>query len=258
MTDHISVLSLNMHKGMTPLNRRLTVHQLGDMLQQHNSDIVFLQEVQGLHHRRASKFENWPAAGHAAYLAECLAKEGIYGGNAFYPYGHHGNALICGFRLISWRNIDISENRLEKRGMLHCVYELPVSKIRLHAICVHLNLLAHDRRKQVARLVEEIQHHVPSGEPLIMAGDFNDWRNEASYVLSHDLGLTEVFQHLHGHLARSFPARWPLLPLDRIYVKHVKIEQASVGKDKLWARLSDHLPLMAKVNVQKGQQTAKS
>jgi len=53
----------------------------------------------------------------------------------------------------------------------------------------------------------------------LIAGDFNDWRNQMSRVLESELDVHDVF-HLHdGSPARSFPARLPMFRLDRIYVR---------------------------------------
>lgn len=60
-----------------------------------------------------------------------------------------------------------------------------------------------------------------------------------------DLGLQEIFHHLHGHYARSFPARFPLLSLDRIYVRGLVPHHAEVLRGAPWGALSDHLPLAA-------------
>jgi endonuclease/exonuclease/phosphatase family metal-dependent hydrolase len=43
---------------------------------------------------------------------------------------------------------------------------------------------------------------------VIIAGDFNDWRQRADALLE-PCGLREVFAEHHGKPARSFPARLP-------------------------------------------------
>ena len=60
---------------------------------------------------------------------------------------------------------------------------------------------------------------VPPDAPLVVAGDFNDWRGRAPMRCSR-LRPTEVFRSANGRHARTFPARWPLLRLDRIYVRN--------------------------------------
>ena len=72
---------------------------------------------------------------------------------------------------------------------------------------VHLNLLGRDRTKQLKALRQRIETLVPTDEPLIIAGDFNDWRQQACKVFTEELALREVFESLHGMPARSF-AKW--------------------------------------------------
>ena len=60
MTSPLHIASYNIHKGLSQFNRRLTVHELRDRLGTLGTDIVFLQEVQGSHGQRASRFQHWP------------------------------------------------------------------------------------------------------------------------------------------------------------------------------------------------------
>jgi endonuclease/exonuclease/phosphatase family metal-dependent hydrolase len=60
-------------------------------------------------------------------------------------------------------------------------------------------------------------------------------------------GLQEAFEHLHGRVARTFPSRWPLLPVDRIYLRNARIEAARVLTGRPWSHLSDHAPLLARI-----------
>jgi len=81
---------------------------------------------------------------------------------------------------------------------------------------------------------------VPADAPLIIAGDFNDWRNRARSLLAHELQLHEVHEASHGRLALSYPAGMPLLRMDRIYVRGLKIQHCNVHA---WRKISDHAAL---------------
>jgi endonuclease/exonuclease/phosphatase family metal-dependent hydrolase len=81
----------------------------------------------------------------------------------------------------------------------------------------------------------------------VVAGDFNDWRERACALLAQDAGLEEVYATAHGRSARSFPARWPLLRLDRIYVRNVVSHRPFDLPRDPWSRLSDHAPLAAEI-----------
>jgi endonuclease/exonuclease/phosphatase family metal-dependent hydrolase len=84
---------------------------------------------------------------------------------------------------------------------------------------------------------------------VIAAGDFNDWRRRAHHVLEQGAGMHEVFVQAHGKAARTFPARFPLLPLDRIYVRNAIGHAPVVLPIKPWSHLSDHAPLAAEIEL---------
>ena len=56
----------------------------------------------------------------------------------------------------------------------------------------------------------------------------------------------EVYAAAHGRPARTFPARSPLLRLDRIYVKNARHRPVATQRAD-WSRLSDHAPLAAEI-----------
>lgn len=57
---------------------------------------------------------------------------------------------------------------------------------------------------------------------MIIAGDFNDWKSHGNRTLGLQRDLHEAFERHHGHLARTYPARLPLLRLDRIYLRNAE------------------------------------
>jgi endonuclease/exonuclease/phosphatase family metal-dependent hydrolase len=129
------------------------------------------------------------------------------------------------------------------------VLQVPGSELEVHAICVHLGLQEAHRRKQLDLLCARIRNDIPSDAPLLVAGDFNDWRLKASAILSKGAGMREVFVHAHGQSAKTFPARKPLLRLDRIYVRNAKVHRPIVLPRKPWSHLSDHAPLAAEISL---------
>src|SRR5688572_8617171 len=209
---NLRVLSLNAHKGFTLFNRRFVLQELREAVRAVAADLVFLQEVVGAHAHHARRHKNWPAVPQYEYLADTLWTDHAYGRNAVYPHGDHGNALLSRYPIRFHRNHDASLGSGESRGFLHCVLELPGGM--LHAICVHLGLRERDRRQQLDLLCGLIEREVPPDAPLIVAGDFNDWRRRAHERLQQCAGLHEVFVTATGQPARTFPARWPLLALD--------------------------------------------
>jgi endonuclease/exonuclease/phosphatase family metal-dependent hydrolase len=239
------VLSVNAHKGFGFLNRRLILYELREAVRSVAADLVFLQEVIGENALHARRHSNWPTTSQYEYLADTLWTEHAYGRNAVYPHGDHGNAMLSRFPIRYHRNHDVSIDGHEARGFLHCVLDVPGAAAPLHAICVHLGLREAHRRHQLDRLCRLIERDVPAGEPLIVAGDFNDWRAQAHGRLSRCAGLQEVFVVATGQAAKTFPARWPMLRLDRIYARNAHASRPLVLPGRPWSHLSDHTPLAA-------------
>jgi endonuclease/exonuclease/phosphatase family metal-dependent hydrolase len=239
----LRIATYNIHKGFPFLNRRLAVHDLRERLRAFAADLVFLQEVHGAHHRHAARYENWPAAPQYEFLADTVWPNYAYGRNSVYDDGHHGNAILSRFPILSWENEDISSGGYERRGMLHCEVHPPHWPEPLHCVCVHLGLWGRHRGQQIEKVRRRIERLVPPSAPLIVAGDFNDWRFRVTHQLAHPLNLHEVFELMKGRPARSFPAMLPVMSLDRIYVRGLRVEDAAVHQGRPWARISDHAAL---------------
>ena len=241
-----NVLTLNAHMGFNLFRRRFVLPELREAIRSVSADVVFLQEVLGEHAHYAKQHLNWPQGPQYEFLADTLWPQFAYGRNAAYPHGHHGNATLSKFPILRYENRDISIHGHEERGLLHCVLGLPDTAIELHAICVHLGLLESHRQQQLSLLCEILDAEVPADAPLIVAGDFNDWRRRGHPVLAR-CGLQEVFLQHHGALPRTYPARWPLLPVDRIYVRNVRGVEPRVLTSQPWSHLSDHAPLLVRI-----------
>ncbi len=240
----LHVTTFNIHKGFSQFNRRMMVHELRERLRQLNPDIVFLQEVQGLHLGHAENHADWPDSPQHEFLAEDVWSAAAYGRNMVYDHGHHGNAILSRFPILHAHNQDVTHLQFEKRGLLHCRIELPGGQ-SAHCVCAHLSLFGYSRRKQMDALADYLTREADPVEPLIIAGDFNDWRNRAGEHLARRLGLHEVFGGHHGNPVRSFPAAMPMFRLDRIYVRGFDVRRTEVHHGPPWSTISDHAALSA-------------
>ena len=241
----LKILTLNLHKGFSHFGRRFVLHELREAIRGISADIVFLQEVLGAHDRHAGKHRNWPEVSQYEYLADSIWQDYAYGKNAVYPRGHHGNALLSTFPILDSENRDVSEAGAESRGLLYARIRLHGSDTDLHAICVHLGLAEKHRTEQLAKLAGIVAGELPARSPVVVAGDFNDWRSRANGILAEGAGLTEAFADTRGRSARTYPARWPVLRLDRIYTRNVEVQAARVLSQPPWLHLSDHAALVA-------------
>ncbi|NKF22881.1 endonuclease/exonuclease/phosphatase family protein [Solimonas marina] len=247
-TAAFKLLTLNTHKGFNSFNRRFVLHELREAVRAESADVVFLQEVLGSHEAHAVRYPQWPQKSQYEFLADSVWQDFAYGRNAVYTEGHHGNALLSKFPIVRYENHDISIGTHEERGLLHCVLRVPHSEIDVHTVCVHLGLRETHRRQQVQHLCRLISQDIPANAPLFVAGDFNDWWLLANRRLQR-CGLREAFVQHRGRLARSFPVRWPLFKLDRIYYRNARISRPRVLSARPWSRLSDHAALTAEVQL---------
>ena len=153
----------------------------------------------------------------------------------------------------------------------------------VHCFVVHFGLLARSRERQLEALIDWTQRAVPPQTPLIIGGDFNDWRNQLSRRLCEAIGVVEAFDTLRPELvrtqravwyvrdrladmgvqmgtesmrlprrvrsARTFPALVPWLRMDRIYLRGFDVHTATVPRGAGWARLSDHSPLITDLEI---------
>ncbi|TQV78077.1 EEP domain-containing protein [Exilibacterium tricleocarpae] len=236
----LNVLSYNIHKGFNANNTAFLLHEIRDAIRAQGAELVLLQEVIGEHQKHENRLEQWPRASQFEFLADQIWPHFAYGKNAIYQHGHHGNAILSKYPFDSWNNVNITRWRFSQRGLLHGrILE------RIHVICVHFGLLAAERRYQLRRLMHLIERGVPADAPLIIAGDFNDWTRQLDRRLQRSLGMQEVFQCLLGANARTFPSKWPLLAMDRIYFRGLRLLEGERLLGHPWRDLSDHCALQA-------------
>ena len=245
----LTVLTLNTHKGFGFFGRRFVLHELREAVRAVSADVVFLQEVLGTHDRHRQRHANWPDASHYEFLADEIWPQYAYGRNAVYPHGHHGNALLSKLPILRHENRDVTVQRDERRGLLHCVLQAPRDGREIHTICVHLSLRERQRQEQLALLCSMVDDEIPRDAPLVVAGDFNDWRLRGHATLARCAGLVEAFVAAGGLPAPTFPARWPVVPLDRVYVRNVRVDRQQVLATRPWSHLSDHAPLVARITL---------
>lgn len=247
----LNILTYNIHKGYCTGNRRFVLDSMRQRIAETGADIVFLQEISGRAEKSDAKRRrfSYPDQPHFEYLAEEVWPHFAYGQNAIYRKGDHGNAILSAYPFASWENIDISKFPRSSRSILHGVIELPGRDTRLHTLCVHMGLLEQERREQLQALTDRINEHVPADEPMIIAGDFNDWRERAENHLHEDLGLEELFVHLDGRHARTFPVWAPILPVDRVYYRGLNPVRGSCLSAGPWRDLSDHAALFGEFQL---------
>jgi len=240
----IRVLSYNVHKGFCSANRQFLLNQIREGIRSIDAELVFLQEVVGENSQHAERHLDWVDESQFEYLADTVWPHFAYGKNAVYDHGHHGNAILSKYPILSSENVDISLYRRSQRGLL-----LSVIEPGIYVICVHMGLLGWERHQQFNLLTKLISEKVPADAPLIIAGDFNDWSGALHLRFKHSLKLREASLQANGKLAKTFPAKRPMLRLDRIYFRGFQALSAKRLSGEPWRSLSDHCGLYAELKL---------
>jgi endonuclease/exonuclease/phosphatase family metal-dependent hydrolase len=246
----LSVLTYNIHKGFSSSNREFVLHRIRDQLRDLDVDVALLQEVQGEHQWHSKRIRNWPDTSQFEFLADQVWDHHTYGKNAIADGRHHGNAILSKYPFQDWGNINISPLSFASRSLLYGNIVVPETNQTIHVISLHLGLLGVERRKQLRILNQHLEKVLATQDAMIVAGDFNDWSSrQVARYLDPALGLEEVFMTTGEKYARTFPARLPLLCVDRIYFRGLVPESCACLDGKQWRSLSDHVPLLARFTL---------
>nr|WP_315594311.1 endonuclease/exonuclease/phosphatase family protein [uncultured Cupriavidus sp.] len=240
----LRVVTYNIHKGVTGFSGKPRIQSVRTGLQAMDADIVFLQEVQDRNDRLVAAELFDPDHTQLNYLATDAYPHSVYGRNAVYDHGHHGNAILSRHPILMSENLDISDHRFEQRGLLHAVAD--IHGVEAHLICVHFGLFARSRVRQASALVERVRAVVPAHAPLVIAGDFNDWNHKLDTKICNTLNAVESAHAKNGRI-HTFPSHMPWWQLDRIYVRGFDFERTQALTGREWAQRSDHVPLMAEL-----------
>lgn len=177
------------------------------------------------------------------YFKKKTGMHAVAGLNLLYDRRRFGNALFSRWPIATCRRIDLSVYGREPRGAIDA--EIDVHGQHLRVIATHLGLGPGERRRQVERIGHALKDH---GElPTLIMGDFNIFGRERR--LLHRLGAPLARKDCPA----SFPARMPLLGLDRIWTRPGGLLHGlAVHRTPLSAVASDHLPLVGRMALRVG------
>jgi endonuclease/exonuclease/phosphatase family metal-dependent hydrolase len=236
----LRLATYNIHKARG-MDGRVRVERIARVLREIHADVVALQEV--VNHENGSIEDH-----QARYLADQLGYVFAIGETRKHRGGVYGNVTLSrrDFGLI--RQVDLTVEGREERCALRT--DVAVGSTLLHVFNVHLGTAFRERRAQAARMVDrDLLKAIDISGPRIVLGDFNEWtRSLVSATLRTEFRGTG----LHARLSRTrtYPAFLPLLHLDQIYVDHhVTVERARFHRSRTALLASDHLPLVADVEV---------
>lgn len=233
----IKTLSYNVHKGRSFFLRHRTWNALDNLVHAVEPDIIFLQEflIEPQAERLLEKF------------ADKLWPHYSFGQNATTGDYHYGNAILSKFPFVETHSTDISNSRLERRGLLYG--KVKIEDKNLFLFCSHLDLTYKGRQKQIHKIKQVTSTLTEDGDRMILAGDFNDWDNRLHGEIEKSLNCREVSAVLNGYLMATSPSIYPQFALDRVYFRNMKALSNKVLSNRNLRILSDHLPVVSELEM---------
>ena len=223
-----SVLSYNIHECVG-LDRRRDPSRIAQIIKESGAQIIGLQEV----YSDSSGAEELHQMN---YLAAVTGFQAVPGSSLERRNGHYGNVLLTSCKVLAVDKIDLSYPGREPRGAIDADLEIDGEAVRV--IVTHLGLLPAERRFQVKKLLTAISDQ--RTRVVILLSDFNEWlptRRSLRWIHTQ-LGKTA--------LVRTFPSKFPVFALDRIWVSPSStLVDLHCLRTSLTRIASDHLPLRA-------------
>lgn len=201
------------------------------VLRECHADVVALQEVESLRNGGLDQLQ---------HIAMETGMRPLAGPTILNPAAHYGNALLTRFDIVAKRHVDLSVTGHEPRGALDV--DIAHDGKIVHVVATHLGLRPAERRAQIKRLLQ-LFHSGTVSSPAVLMGDLNEW-----FLWGRPV------RWLHAHFAETpapatFPTRFPLFALDRIWVSpRTALQSVYVHASRLARVASDHLPLCATVD----------
>jgi endonuclease/exonuclease/phosphatase family metal-dependent hydrolase len=229
------LVSWNVH-GAVGTDGRRDPERIARVIEALAPDIAGLQEVGG---PVGPDDPEDPAAVYGAYLGLRHAFGATIHGSGI----AYGNAVLSRHSIEATRTYDLSVPGREPRGCLRA--DVVAGATRLHVFAVHLGLHWRERRRQAALLLSaDILRDAALAAPLVLLGDFNVLSNFGAVPRWLRRQLTDCAVAA-GDAAPTFPSRFPLLRLDRMYVAAAfRVLRCEPDRSPLARKASDHLPLV--------------
>ena len=238
-TTVVTVASYNIH-ACVGVDGKYDPGRIVAVLLELEADIIGLQEVE-------SVFRDQEGRNLIDYLVESTGFHGVPGLTMARGSGQYGNLLLSRYPVKTVRRVDLSVPGREPRGAIDADIDCDGQPIR--AVTTHFGLVAGERLTQADRVLESVKLD-PTGVAVVV-GDFNVWMPRSRVLRRLGAGFGSV----RG--VRTFPSRWPILALDRIWVRpRQALLEVRAHRTRLARVASDHLPLRARLDLSKAAESA--
>lgn len=240
----LKVMSYNVHSCIGN-DGRVSPRRIARLIAQQAPDVVALQEVE--HGRSRSRHEH-----QAALIAEALGYHLAFCPAVTVADERYGHAVLSRHPLETVKMELLPAPRRswwpEPRAALWT--RLVLGDRPLNLLTTHLGLSMAERMLQIQALLgPEWIGSIPSGEPVILCGDFNFAAGSAP----HRLAMTHLRDtaETRRRELRTFPSARPLVQIDHIFVSpHFAVEDIATVRNDLSRVASDHLPLVTSLRLE--------
>lgn len=232
MARQFTVASYNIH-GCVGRDRRRDAQRIAEVVTELDVDVMGLQEVN-------SRIGLADHDMQMEFLAKSTGFEAVSGHVISRDDGHYGNVLLTRHPVTEVRRIELSVPGYEPRGALDVDLKIHGQLVRV--VVTHFGLFRRERREQARRLLDTLAIHENPQRLVVVLGDFNEWQpfSRSLKSINSHLGMTPA--------PATFPAIFPLLALDRIWVwPRSALLDVCAHATRITRMCSDHLPLRAVV-----------
>jgi endonuclease/exonuclease/phosphatase family metal-dependent hydrolase len=224
----LTIATYNIHRAVGT-EGKFAPSRIADVLLEMSADMIALQEV--------------PLGGGGMpnvleLLQEATGFNAVEGYTFSVAGRRFGNGILSRYPILATRSIDLSVGNREPRCALDADVNCHGHPLRV--IATHLGLSFSERRHQIRRLLQVFDTDQMA---MILLGDINEW-----FTWGRSLRwLVDHFEPVPA--CPTFPSRWPLLALDRIWIKpRHRLTKVTVHATPLARLASDHLPLIAHID----------
>ena len=243
MTSKLRIVTWNIHKGIGT-DRAYRLDRTIAVLRELDADVVCLQEVDEFVPRSRRERQGNQLALRLGYPHTAL------GLNVRVKTGAYGNLTLSKHPLRDVRNVDLTVPPKKRRSAL--VTRVMTGPPHGWLVAnVHLGLMHLERRIQLRRLLAHVFEGALPAQPLVLAGDWNEWGRRLVREVMRDWGFHLARSDQHPKRgARTWPSRKPIVALDKIlYRDPVRCHHVAGVLDELTRGASDHLPLMVELEA---------
>ena len=244
MSPVLTVMTYNVHSCIGT-DGKVSAVRIAHVIAGRKADIIGLQELD-------SGLERSGLLDQAKIIAGHLNMHYHFHPSIRVEEGHFGNAILSRFPMRTIKAAELptlpGRRNIERRGAIWS--EISVEDTKVQLISTHLGLNRQERLAQAETLCssEWLQHNL-CRPPVIICGDLNTISLSRVYRW-----LTRTMKDSRGEKFRmrgsTYPGRLPLLRLDYILVSpDIRVKESVVCRDKLAKEASDHLPLMATLEL---------